>query len=449
MIFSTSLPRFKSFLGDFSAKSSDLSNSLLFIIPFVLPLCRRSVAAAARSVLTDFRDAGWLLRWLGSSCAPEAILAAAQVQLQIAARDASDRLHLLILDSTYHGQQGKNTQNTISTGNKQKRPQKSNRHQKKHNRHSGHCFVFALLLTPNGIRIPYWLPHLAKAHCDLFGLKHLSQADLAAQLIDSIPLPRGSRVVVVGDTAFEAKQIRRACARRDWQWVVPLNPERRLAGAKPRPQVRSLYGQLTANDFRKVSFRLDQGDLAEMARVSPSRSKAKKHERTYWVHHRTVAIHNVGEVAVLFSSKTNPTLGGVKVQKVLISNAVEATTEELLRWYSLRWQIELFFKEMKSELGMCQYKLGNFDCVEGWVHLSVVAFCYLEWTRWRKQQQANGKDKPFWQRLRTAGLKEKIRQQVLRAEIESLLRLTTNEEGRDCLTCLLDKICDDPDASAA
>jgi hypothetical protein len=25
---------------------------------------------------------------------------------------------------------------------------------------------------------------------------------------------------------------------------------------------------------------------------------------------------------------------------VLISNAVEATTEELLRWYSLRWQIE-------------------------------------------------------------------------------------------------------------
>jgi hypothetical protein len=155
MIFSTSLPRFKAFLGAFSAKSSDVSNCLLFLVPFLLPTCRRSVAAAARSILEDFRDATWLLRWLGASKAPEALLTAAQVQLHTAARAAKDRLHVLVIDSTYHGQQGKNTQNTIATGNKKKRPTQSNRKQKKHNRHSGHCFVFALLLTPNGIRIPY------------------------------------------------------------------------------------------------------------------------------------------------------------------------------------------------------------------------------------------------------------------------------------------------------
>ncbi len=255
-------------------------------------------------------------------------------------------------------------------------------------------------------------------------------------------------MVVVGDTAFEAKHIRQACARRGWQWVVPLNPERRLAGKSQRPKVRSLYEQLNSTDFCKVSFRLDQGDLAAMARVSPSRSKAKNQQRTYWVHHRTAAVHNVGEVALLFSRLTEPTPGEVTVQKVLISNAVTATTEELLHWYYLRWQIEIFFREMKSELGMCQYKLGLFQRVKGWVNLSVVAFCYLEWTRWHRQQEANGKDKPFWQRLRTAGLKEKIRQQVQRAEIESLLRLAGNKEGRECLKSLLDKICGDPAAAA-
>src|SRR5580693_9840191 len=447
MIFSTSLPRFKAFLGAFSAKSSDLDNFLLFLVPFLLPTCRRSVAAAARSILDDFRDATWLLRWLGASKAPEALLTAAQVQLHTAARAAKDRLHVLVIDSTYHGQQGKNTQNTIATGNKKKRPTQSNRKQKKHNRHSGHCFVFALLLTPNGIRIPYWLPYFTEPYCQFFGLKHLSQASLAAQLIDNLPLPQGSRVVVVGDTAFEAKQIRQACARRSWQWVVPLNPERVLQVQTPRPKVRSLYGQLSSNDFAKVSFRLDQGDLAFMARVSPSRSQAKKHERTYWVHHRTAAVHNVGEVALLFSRQTQPTPGDVTVQKVLISNAVEATTEELLRWYSLRWQIEQFFREMKSELGMCQYKLGYFPRVQGWVNLAVVAFCYLEWTRWHKEQDAKGKDKPFWQRLRTAGLKEKIRQQVQRAEIESLLRLAADKVGRKCLQTLLDKMTDDPAAA--
>src|ERR1700733_1783661 len=64
MIFATSLPRFKTFLANFVGKSSDLSCCLLFITPFLLPCCRRSVAAAARSVLDDGRNAGWLLRWL-------------------------------------------------------------------------------------------------------------------------------------------------------------------------------------------------------------------------------------------------------------------------------------------------------------------------------------------------------------------------------------------------
>ena len=86
----------------------------------------------------------------------------------------------------------------------------------------------------------------------------------------------------------------------------------------------------------------------------------------------------------------------------VISDAVSATTEQLLNWFSLRWQIELFFREMKSELGMCQYKFGMFERVVGWVNLSVLSFCYLEWYRWQKQKEATGKDKPFWQRLRCA-----------------------------------------------
>jgi hypothetical protein len=450
MIFATSLPRFKAFLGDCCHKASDVACCGLFLACFILPAGRRSVAAAARSVLGDVRNAGWLLFWLGSSAAPAALLAAAQFQLQTAARPHGQGLHVLAIDSTQHGQQGQHAENTFSRGNSKRRPRKSERKQKAVQRRSCHCFVFALLLTPCGVRIPYWLPFYTKEHCALFGLKHLSQASLAAQLIDTIAVPTGSRVVVVGDTAFEAKQVRQACGRRGWSWVVPLNPERRLAGQKPRPKVRSLYRQLNAADFRQVSFRLDQGELAPLARVSPKRSKSSKQQRTYWVHQRTAAVHNVGTVALLFSTKINPGMpGGLKVQKVLISNAVAATTEELLGWYSLRWQIELFFKEMKSELGMCQYKLGPFHRVEGWVNLSVLAYCYLEWYRWQKEQQASGKDRPFWQTVRTHDLKDKVRQQVQRADLEELLRHAFTDEGRERLRALLDRICDDPSATAA
>jgi hypothetical protein len=449
MIFSTSLPRFKTFLGHAQLKASDWTCCLLFLSTFILPTARRSVAAAARSISSDLRDAGWLLRWLGCSSAPAALLAAAQHQLQVAARTHADRLHLLLLDSTQHGQQGQHTQNTFARGNTQPRPRQSQRHQKSVHRRSCHCFVFALLLTPCGLRIPYWLPFYTQQHCTLFGRVHQSQASLAAQLIERVALPPTSRVVVVADTTFEAKQVRRACARRGWSWVLPLNPERRLAGPAPRPQVRSLYEQLTVSAFQQVSFRLDQGALANLARVSPKRSKSRKHSRTYWVHHRIAAVHNVGTVALLFSTKQAPTPGKVKVQKVLISNALEATPHELLRWYALRWQIELFFKAMKSELGMCAYKLGLFQRVEGWVQLCVVAYCYLEWYRWQQQQQARGPDKAFWQRLRSAGLKEKVRQQAQRTDIDTLLRLAHSRVGQQRLSELLHKMGEDPAACAA
>jgi hypothetical protein len=450
MIFSTSLPRFKALLGKSCHKAGDLACGLLFLTSFILSAGRRCVAGAARCILSDTRTASWLLCWLGSSRSAAALLAAAQFQLHTAARLHRPALHILTIDSTQHGQQGKDTENTFSRGNTKKRPKKSNRKHKHTHARSCHCFVFAVLLTPSGVRIPYWLPFYTKEFCKLFNRKHFTQADLAAQLIDSIAVPDNSRVVVVGDTAFEAKQVRKACDRRDWSWVVPLNPERRLAGNSPRPQVKSLYQQLQAQDFRKVSFRLDQDDLANLARVSAKRSMSSKHQRVYWVHHRIAAVHNVGSVALLFSTKLDPTTPcGVTVQKVLISNAVTATVEELMSWYSLRWQIELFFKELKSELGLGDYKLGRFASVVNWVNLSVLAYCYLEWTRWQHEQHGKGRDRPLWQHLRTHDLKEKVRHQVQRADIEEMLRLSTTAEGQQALKGLLDMICDDSVEAAA
>ena len=50
----------------------------------------------------------------------------------------------------------------------------------------------------------------------------------------------------------EAKAIRVACAARDFRWVVPINPERRLAGPKPRAKVKSLEENLSAEHFEAV-----------------------------------------------------------------------------------------------------------------------------------------------------------------------------------------------------
>ena len=446
MIFATSLPGFKSFLGKAAANCSDFSHVVACVACALLPcVARRSVTAASRCIRSDLRDAGNLLRFLGGSRSPAALLAAAQRRLLDDARRRQGRLHLLLLDSTQHGQEGALTENTYSCRNTKPRARKSSRKQKKAQRRSCHCFVFALLLCPCGRRIPYWLPFHTKEYCQLRGWRHQTQADLAARLITDMPLPRSAPLVVVGDTAFEAKQVRRACRGRDAHWVVPVNPERRLATDKPRPKVLSLCSSLLAPDFRRVSFRLGEGELAPMARVSPGRTRSSKHQRVYWVHQRTADVLSVGQVVLLFSSKQDPsTTRAVKVQKVLMSNAVQAGAGQLLLWYALRWQVELFFKEMKGELGMCQYKTKHFARVVGWVNLCALSLCYLEWRRQQRLEQAGKQEQPYWQAARARALRARLRQEVEQADVRGLLRTARSVRGRRRLNDLLKNGYDDP-----
>src|SRR5215211_5020486 len=114
MIFPSSLPRFKAFLGQAARDCPDFSCCVLFVTCFLLPTARRSVSAAARAVRGDLRNAGYLLRFLGGSRSPACLLAAAQQRLLGDAARRSAALHVLVIDSTQHGQQGQHTENTFA-----------------------------------------------------------------------------------------------------------------------------------------------------------------------------------------------------------------------------------------------------------------------------------------------------------------------------------------------
>jgi hypothetical protein len=51
--------------------------------------------------------------------------------------------------------------------------------------------------------------------------------------------------------------------------------------------------------------------------------------------------------------------------------------------------------------------------------------------------------------VRTAGLQERVRQQVQRADLEEPLPLAASGDAQERLTELLDQVCDDPVATAA
>ena len=84
---------------------------------------------------------------------------------------------------------------------------------------------------------------------------------------------------------------------------------------------------------------------------------------------------------------------------------------DVIELYSLRWQIELMFKELKSTLGFHQYRFRAFEAVEGWAELAVTAFLYLEWYRVQQLARRDLSDerRRWWEHQRTYGLCQAVR----------------------------------------
>jgi hypothetical protein len=431
MIVYDSLPGFKSFLGPACYSAAVGLHLLRFSLCFLFHHGRMSLSNAASFIRSETREVGNLARFLAQTAPSLEVLVFAQQSLrQMPCRQ--EGVWLFLIDSTFIGHQGAHAQNTFSCGNHTKRPRKSQRRQKKYHKRSCHGFVFGLLLRPDGVRVPCWLPYHTRDYCKLLGLPYLTQAQLAAQLIRDLIVPADAAVVVAGDTAFEAESIRRASEARGWGWVMPLNPERVLAGEKPRRKVRSLLDDLSVLSF--VPIRLEPGSdrHVRQRRAARCRRKSMRQGRTYWVHSRIAEVHSVGRVMLLFSNQ-EPLQQGQKVKagKVLVSNATEASVAEVLSWYGLRWQIELFFKELKSDLHMDQYRFKRFDQVVGWVDMCVLSFTYLEWRRAVKLEEAHlsSQDQDQWERARTHTLKEKLREELQREELLRLYEWTHSRAG--------------------
>ena len=381
LIMQDALPLFKSFLKPVSLKQQARQLVLRCVIAFLMHLGKMSASRVAGAVRTDARHRAQVSRFLGRRYWRRCDLLG-QLRAQLLEMEARQGTFVFDIDQTYCSQQGKLTENTIIRGEKTKRPKKSKKKQKKYAQRSSHCFVMGLLITPSGIRLPFSVSYYTEAYCKAKKIAYRKQTELAAQLIRQLPLPPEVRVVVLGDTAFDAKAIRTACEERKFSWIVPINPERVLAGEKPRPKVSSLSEDLTADQMVCLQVHPGKGKYVDYRRISRYRIGPKFKPRTYYVHEESRDVHSVGKVRLFFSTTKAPAQGHrVEVQKTLMTNDAKLTLRDVIELYQLRWQIELFFKELKSTLGLHHYRFKEFEKAETWVTLCLVTFVYLEWIR--------------------------------------------------------------------
>jgi len=423
VIMQDALPGLKRFLKPAALKHRALAFVIRFVAAFVLHCGRMSACQAAGAVRSEPRHRAQIGRFLArkfwKKCTWNNLL-----RTQLLACETKHGEFLFLLDSTLCVQQGHKTENTFRTGNRKRRPRKGRRYSKyKYARKSCHAFVFGLLLTPSGMRIPFWKSYYTEAYCKQKGSSHRTQTELAADLIRELPLPEGTPLRVLGDTAFDAESIRDACDARSYKWIVPLNPERVLAGTKPRAKVRSLAEDLKADQFDTMRLYAGRGRFVAQRRVSPCRVGPKVKPRTFYVHQERRAVHSVGEVLLVFSTRKLPKRKErVEVQKILMTNDQSLSPRQVVELYDLRWQVELFFKELKSTLGLHQYRFREFERVEHWVEMVLTTFLYLEWYRASQLRRRDlpEEKKKWWRWQRTYGLCLAVRQASEQADLEQI-----------------------------
>ncbi|HEV3118553.1 MAG TPA: transposase [Gemmataceae bacterium] len=426
MMMQDALPRVKRFLAPVAGNAYARGFLIRFIAAFVCHVGRMSASQAAGAIRTEARHRAAVIRFLAQRRWAKDWGTLEQLAgLVLEAEHRRGGIWLFLVDSTLCGQQGKKTENTYSTGNRKRRPRKGRRYNKyKYARKSCHCFVMGLLITPSGLRLPCFRSYYTKDYCEAHQRPYLTQTQLAAELVETALVPQRVEVVVLGDTAFDAKSIRAVCAARGFVWIVPINPERVLAGPKGRrPKVSSLVKGMSAGQFAPVRLTPGKGAFVAQRRIAQCRLGPKVKTRTFYVHRERRAVHSVGEVQLIFSTREKPQAGKrVAVQKILMTNDRRRSAAAVVELYDLRWQIELFFKELKSTLGLHQYRFRQFTKAQTWVTLCLVTFLYLEWFRAQKlrRRHLTTTERKRWSCQRSYGVCLTIRQE---AEEKELLRL--------------------------
>lgn len=436
-IMEDSLPNIKSFFKPATPSSHVRQMVVRFMISILIRHGRNSCMNAASVIDQKPLHRAQTTRFLVRYRQPIADLLSSIVCRLLSCESWAGK-YLLIIDSTMVGLQGKTAENTYSTGNRKRRPAKNRRYKKyKYDSRSCHCFVFGLLITPSGLRIPIYLPYYTRRYAKAQKLKHRTQAQLAARIIDQLPVPKGVDIVVLGDTAFDAKIVRESCQKRGYHWITPVNANRVMAGPRGnRPRVSSRIKQLSKDRFQTIRIYPSSGSYCKQRRLSEHRDGSMKTTRTYYVCSEKREVHSVGMVMLVFSS-TKPIKGKAKREstKILMTNATHLSARQVVELYGMRWQIELLFKELKSTLGLHQYRLKRFEAVESWVDLVLVTFCYLEWTRDRKlaDRRIRAEDRKRWQHQRSYGLRQAVLVGIQIRQHQWISKRLKSEHGRKTL----------------
>jgi hypothetical protein len=226
---------------------------------------------------------------------------------------------------------------------------------------NGHKFVNFVLLTPSGVIPIESVPVYTKKYCRRKGLTYRSEIEIVegwlSSLKNSDALPKNvlTQSLFLLDAGFDAKVIQRGILALGANFLMALKCSRTVNGKKVKEFFRTHRRWLPWK-----SIRLHVG------------SGSKQKRRKFSIRTATQSnLKGVGPVTVVCSKAKS---SAKKSTKYLATSDSSLTGRQVVVWYSRRWAIETWHRQMKQNYGFIDCKCARFSAVEAHVILTLVAF---------------------------------------------------------------------------
>jgi Transposase DDE domain len=400
----------------------------------LLAVRRHTLRALGEATLVHWLCAGSVCRWLARRRFPvDRWYEHACCQLlALATRLEPDGDWVVLVDGTDTKRGGlAKIQNTRRYGKKPK-SQKGGRAATQ-----THTLLFGLLILPCGLRLP--LPRqrwYTQAYAKTLKLPYRTQSELAVTLLEWLrPLvPSEVRVVVLADSLFDGHRVFTCCQQWQWTFITKLKGNRTFADA-PGTRILAHGKSLAASKFRRCRLCRGREATAGYRRQEPRRPRAHE-KRVYDYHSERRQVSTLGEAQVVYSWKSPAYTPQPRTDRrqfaTLVTNDRQLSPRKVIEYYELRWQIEVFFRELKGQLGLQDYQGTAFASFERYVTLVLLGYLVLEYQRLRGLQGQAKREEPRggWSTARTATLLQQVRREAVRADLRWVEQRLETPSGR-------------------
>lgn len=234
----------------------------------------------------------------------------------------------------------------------------------------GHQWTnIVLLIGEQTIPLPP-IPFLSRKECKRRGVEYRTEHEALTDYLESLQLSKWigfhdpSEIVVITDSGYDGKKLQRAILAQGWDLLTSIRSNRSAQTSR--------QAENDANKYQKVSelFRSVRKQAPwETVRVTADGGKRKEFRARRLIGR----IRGLKATMTLVCSEKPRRIG----RMYFVCSNTQIPTGALIRAYRRRWEIEMFHRVAKQQLGMLDAGVHHFDSMISHIHWVYCAYILL------------------------------------------------------------------------